>query len=144
MLTTSIHKASTNPIKPLLDLVDVFVELFLSHVISPFLVFHERVDRAVNCTLRQVLDSYPIPTWVTANFISYARAALVIPTLILLAWKHTLLPAILVMAVNCGDFLDGVVTRHWLDAIQKQTEKKNDVTDPDSFGELNSVRPYGV
>jgi hypothetical protein len=136
MYTTSVHKASTNPIKPLLDLVDVFVELFLSHVISPFLVFHERFDHAVNCTLRQVIDSHPIPTWVTANFISYARTSLVIPTLILLAWKHTLLPAILVIAVNCGDVLDGVVTRHWLDAMQKKTEKKNDVTDPDSFGEL--------
>ena len=120
--------SSKNPLQPFFDILDMCVELFLVHVIAPFLVVHEQFYKAMNTTLRQMLDAHAVPTWFTANFITYARTALVVPTLLLLAYQHTVLPALLVLLVDFGDFLDGVVARYWRDAKKE-----------DAFG--NYTRP---
>lgn len=129
------------------DLIDAVVEVYLKNIIRPFLSLHEVFYSGLNKVLRQVLDDHKkkIPTWFTANFITYARTWLVFPTILLLAWGHYLLPAILVILVDLGDFLDGVVARFW-NKIKKEKEaneekdrsRSNSPTnsDKDSFGKL--------
>ena len=46
-----------------------------------------------------------------------------IPTLLLLAMDYTFLPSLIVIAVDFGDFLDGVVARFWVD-VRKDKEKE--------------------
>jgi hypothetical protein len=106
------------------DLVDGVVELYLGSIIKPFLKIHETFYISLNSVLRSLLDDHKkdIPVWFTANFITYARTFLVIPTLLLLAWGHTVLPAIIVISVDFGDFLDGVVARYWID-VRKEEAK---------------------
>lgn len=107
-------------------LIDTFVELYLSSVIKPFLKLHEVFYSGLNKVLRKCLDDHKqkIPIWFTANFITYFRTILVIPTLLLLAWKHQILPAIIVIAVDFGDLLDGVVARYWVDVRNEQRMNK--------------------
>jgi CDP-alcohol phosphatidyltransferase len=107
----------------LFALVDSIVELYLGTIIQPFLRRHETFYAALNKTLRRLLDDNKakIADWFTANFITYARTVLVIPTVVLLAWGHTILPSLIVVFVDFGDFLDGVVARYWID-IKKDRE----------------------
>ena len=109
----------------LLALIDSVVELYLAKLIKPFLQFHEKFYNALNKVLRQVLDDNKskIPDWFTANFITYLRTVLIIPTLLFLAWQYTILPSFIVILVDFGDFLDGVVARYWVD-IKKQREEE--------------------
>jgi hypothetical protein len=120
----------------LFALVDSIVELYLETVIKPFLSLHETFYSALNTTLRKVLDDNKskIADWFTANFITYARTVLVVPTLLLLAWGHTLLPSFIVILVDFGDFLDGVVARYWID-IKKEREQE------EASKDKNSSRP---
>jgi hypothetical protein len=99
------------------SLIDSIVELYLGKIIKPFLSYHEIFYAAMNKTLRGLLDANKskIADWFTANFITYVRTVFVIPTLLLLAWGHTLLPSFIVILVDFGDFLDGVVARFWVD-----------------------------
>eukprot|EP00522_Entomoneis_paludosa_P011278 CAMPEP_0172447166 /NCGR_PEP_ID=MMETSP1065-20121228/6530_1 /TAXON_ID=265537 /ORGANISM="Amphiprora paludosa, Strain CCMP125" /LENGTH=424 /DNA_ID=CAMNT_0013198397 /DNA_START=26 /DNA_END=1300 /DNA_ORIENTATION=- len=122
---------ATKPKKELLqlalDVVDFLVEhYFLPKLIQPFLKVHEVFYGQLNATLRKVLDDNKpqIPAWFTANFITYLRTWVVFPTLLLLAWGHTILPAILVILVDFGDFLDGVVARFWVDVRKEEEEEK--------------------
>lgn len=105
-------------------LVDTFVESYLGTVIKPFLALHEVFYSSLNKTLRSILDDKKdkIPLWFTANFITYLRTWLVIPCLLLLAWGQTLLPSLIVILVDFGDFLDGVVARFWIDVKKEQEE----------------------
>jgi hypothetical protein len=63
-------------------LIDTFVELYLSSVIKPFVSLHEVFYSGLNNVLRKCLDDNQsrIPAWFTANFITYFRTALVLPT----------------------------------------------------------------
>lgn len=131
-----------------LDFIDKYIEKYLSNVIKPFLVWHEKFYSAMNQTLRSGLDKNAkyIPDWFTANFITYLRTMLVIPTLVLLSLDHTILPSLLIILVDFGDFLDGVVARYWNDhmASSKQQEETPELvaekasspntSDDDSFG----------
>ena len=132
------------------DLIDVVVELYLSCVIRPFLTLHEACYGAINKVFRKLLDDnkQKIPRWFTANFITYSRTLVVLPTLLLLSWGHVLLPSIFVILVDLGDFLDGVVARFWND-VKKEKEELEDkdsrsssptVADKDSFGKLVGAR----
>jgi hypothetical protein len=135
-------------VSTVVDLIDVVVEIYLSSIIKPFLKIHERVYASMNKFLRGLLDDHKkdIPVWFTANFITYARTVLVFPTILLLAWGHTVLPAALVILVDFGDFLDGVVARYWVDvrkeeaaAAESKDKNKSRSTSPtnsdhDSFG----------
>lgn len=138
---------------PLLDLVDVFVEIYLASFIRPFVSVHEKFYGAVNTILRQLLDDNKsaIPAWFTANFITYARTALVFPTLLLLAWGHTLLPALLVVLVDLGDFLDGVVARFWndvknkiMEALEEKRASSPTNSDKDSFEVVTTGSPHSL
>lgn len=122
-----------------MDLVDMIVELFLGHVIKPFLKLHEKFYAALNATLRSVLDKNNVPTWFTANFITYARTWLVIPCVLLLSWGHTVLPSFIVVLVDFGDFLDGVVARYWVDVKKKQQEEA--LSKKDGKSRSRSVSP---
>jgi hypothetical protein len=130
-----------------LRLVDVIVELYLSSVIKPFLTLHEQFYSKLNSVLRSQLDQNKdkIPAWFTANFITYARTWLVIPTVLLMAWGHLVLPSFLVIFVDFGDFLDGVVARFWVDIKKEQAEavaskeklpRCASPADDDSYGKL--------
>ena len=137
----------------LFALIDSIVELYLAKLIKPFLQFHETFYNALNKTLRKVLDDNKakIPDWFTANFITYVRTVVVIPTLLLLAWGYTVLPSLLVILVDFGDFLDGVVARFWVDVKKEKEEalaakdKKASPSsspthsDDESFGEFVNI-----
>jgi hypothetical protein len=144
------HNKRADLLATVLDLVDGVVELYLGSIIKPFLKIHETFYTSLNSVLRSLLDDHKkdIPVWFTANFITYARTFLVIPTLLLLAWGHTVLPAIIVILVDFGDFLDGVVARYWIDVRKeeaKAAESKDKSrsasptnSDHESFGKSNS------
>ena len=146
-------------LKTIMDLVDAIVELFLSNVIKPFLKLHEKFYSALNATLRSLLDNNKdrIPDWFTANFITYARTVLVIPCILLLSWGHTVLPSVIVILVDFGDFLDGVVARYWVDVKKEQEaelSKKGGKprsrsvspvnSDDDSFGKCGDWFPGSI
>ena len=109
----------------LFALIDSIVELYLKTVIKPLLTFHEKFYSGLNKALRKVLDDNraKIPDWFTANWITYARTVLVVPTILVLSWGYTLLPSFLVIFVDFGDFLDGVVARFWVDVKKEIAEK---------------------
>jgi len=129
-------------LRTVFELVDAVVELYLKSIISPFLKLHEKFYAGLNKFLRQLLDRNNVPAWFTANFITYARTLLVFPTIILLASGYRSLPALLVVAVDFGDFLDGVVARYWVDQAkekektkeQKSSRSSSPASDKDSFG----------
>jgi hypothetical protein len=108
----------------LFALIDSIVELYLGTIIKPFLSLHETFYTALNKALRKILDDNraKIPDWFTANWITYTRTVLVVPTILLLSWGYTFLPSFLVIFVDFGDFLDGVVARFWVD-VKKEIEK---------------------
>ena len=114
----------SDTIHNLFVLIDSVVELYLGKFIKPFLSLHEKFYAALNNTLRGLLDDNKseIAEWFTANFITYLRTIFVIPTLLLLAWGHTVLPSLIVILVDFGDFLDGVVARFWVD-VKKEKEE---------------------
>jgi hypothetical protein len=104
--------------------IDGLVELYLGSIIKPFLAYHELFYAAINKASRSAMDANKpkIADWFTANFITYLRTIFVIPTLLLMASGHTLLPSLIVIAVDFGDFLDGVVARFWVD-VKKEREE---------------------
>jgi hypothetical protein len=121
----------------------VIVELYLGNIIKPFLTLHERLYSALNSTLRSVLDNNKdkVPDWFTANWITYARTLLAIPCVLLLSWGHTLLPSFIVILVDFGDFLDGVVARYWIDVKKEREEalsRKGDKPRSRSVSPVNS------
>jgi hypothetical protein len=129
----------------LFALIDSIVELYLGTIIKPFLSLHETFYTALNKALRKVLDDNraKIPDWFTANWITYARTVLVVPTILLLSWGYTVVPSFLVIFVDFGDFLDGVVARFWVDVKKEieQTLSENEKqpsptnSDDESYGE---------
>jgi CDP-alcohol phosphatidyltransferase len=107
--------------------IDPVVEVYLGSVVKPFVKIHEKFYSSLNTVLRKVLDDNAgrIPPWFTANFITYFRTALVVPTLLLLAWDYNVIASIIVLLVDFGDFLDGVVARFWVDENTKALAKEN-------------------
>ena len=136
LLQDTIHK--------LFALIDSIVELYLGTLVKPFLKLHETFYAALNRTLRKLLDDHrsQIPEWFTANWITYARTVLVVPTLLVLSWGYSILPSILVLFVDFGDFLDGVVARFWVDVrteietklSEKEKALSPENSDDESFG----------
>jgi hypothetical protein len=136
-------------LRTVLELVDVIVELYLGNIIKPFLTLHEKFYSALNSTLRSLLENNKdkIPDWFTANWITYARTALVVPCVLLLSWGHTLLPSFVVILVDFGDFLDGVVARYWIDTKKEREEavfKKSDKPRSRSVSPANSENSFGT
>lgn len=137
--------SESNLVTTFVGLGDLIVELYLSSVIKPFLTLHEHFYSKLNAVLRSQLDQNKakVPDWFTANFITYARTWLVIPTLLLMVWGHLVLPSFLVIFVDFGDFLDGVVARFWIDVKKEQMEalaskekpsRSSSPVDDDSYG----------
>ena len=142
-------KGSADIAPKLFESIDAFVEAYLGRFVKPFLTQHEKFYDALNKTLRGILDKNKakIPEWFTANWITYARTLLVIPTILLLAWDYILLPSFITLLVDFGDFLDGVVARFWLDVKKEREEAQLDSdkssgrisptnSDDDSFGKF--------
>eukprot|EP00558_Chaetoceros_sp_UNC1202_P007434 CAMPEP_0197253822 /NCGR_PEP_ID=MMETSP1429-20130617/66413_1 /TAXON_ID=49237 /ORGANISM="Chaetoceros sp., Strain UNC1202" /LENGTH=388 /DNA_ID=CAMNT_0042716625 /DNA_START=117 /DNA_END=1283 /DNA_ORIENTATION=- len=121
----------------IVDIVNLLVELYLAHVIKPFLSFHEKFYKKLNAVLRTILDNAEsVPKWFTANSITYARTWMIIPCLVLLVKGFTVLPCLIVLAVDFGDFLDGVVARYWvdrkqIDALGGEVEKPSNEDKPE-------------
>mmetsp|Transcript_13226 Transcript_13226/g.17282 ORF Transcript_13226/g.17282 Transcript_13226/m.17282 type:complete len:405 (-) Transcript_13226:106-1320(-) len=105
-----------------MGLVDFSIEAFLQTVVAPFLVLHERFYFQLNLHLREGLEKLYaqgfLMEWFTANFVTYGRTLLVIPTLYLISLNcgfANVLSSMLVILVDFGDFLDGVLARFWND-----------------------------
>lgn len=107
-------------------MLDPLVEKYLVTAIAPIMKYHEKFYNKLNCFLRDLIDSKgSLPKWFTANFITYARTTLIVPCLLLLARGHRLIPAFIVISVDFGDFLDGVVARYWMDLQKKKDDHDN-------------------
>eukprot|EP00594_Rhizosolenia_setigera_P018145 CAMPEP_0178968514 /NCGR_PEP_ID=MMETSP0789-20121207/18315_1 /TAXON_ID=3005 /ORGANISM="Rhizosolenia setigera, Strain CCMP 1694" /LENGTH=397 /DNA_ID=CAMNT_0020654489 /DNA_START=76 /DNA_END=1269 /DNA_ORIENTATION=+ len=113
---------SLDTIALIFELIDIALEFYLKTFITPFLTFHEKFYSKLNKILRETLEKCePIPRWFTANFITYARTILVIPNLYLMSKEFNLVAALIVILVDFGDFLDGVVARYW---VEKKAQEK--------------------
>jgi len=113
-------------------MINFIVELYLSSVIKPFLTFHDKFYSWINIRIRNFLDenSDKIPKWFTANFITYARTLLVVPCVILMAKGFVVLPSMILIAVDFGDLLDGIVARYWVE--RKEIESVGQEVDIDA------------
>lgn len=113
-----------------LDLLDRATDLYLGFVFQPNVVKHydEAFSGIVDPALRSILHDhkFKIPPWFTANNITYTRTILVLPWLLLVAHGHAILPCILVILVDFGDVLDGIVARFWMDFKLEQDEEEKD------------------
>ena len=147
---TSIRKTMTletaEIVTKALEYVDQFVELYLGSVIKPFVAQHEKFYSALNKVLRGLLDENKakIPDWFTANFITYFRTVLVIPCILLMAKDHLVVPSLLIILVDFGDFLDGVVARFWVDRKEEIIANNDGPSSPtgsddESFGMCNFI-----
>jgi len=125
-----------NVIQPVFNTINSLVEFYMKCVIKPAVVFHEIFYSWLNVTIWNCLDASSdyIPEWFTANFITYARTLFVIPCLFLLAHGYHVLPSIIVISVDFGDFLDGVVARYWVDRRKARgTDKESCIKDEKEF-----------
>jgi phosphatidylglycerophosphate synthase len=117
-------------------IVNSIVEFYLVHVIKPFLQLHDTFYKWLNSSTRSILDdnAEKIPTWFTANFITYVRTIFVVPCVMLIVKGHLFAPSLIILAVDYGDFLDGVVARYWVD-INSDEDLENLVTESASTTE---------
>jgi hypothetical protein len=120
-----------------LDLLDRATELCLGFVFQPHVVKHydDAFSGIVDPALRSILNDHKsqIPPWFTANNITYTRTILVLPWLLLVACGHSILPCILVILVDFGDVLDGIVARFWMDfKLGQDDEEKDDAMETSS------------
>lgn len=102
-------------LKTLVDLLDGIVEVFLVASIRPVLDFHARADHAVDQILRKTLQDHKdkAPKWILkADFLTYTRLALAMPTTILLSWGTWFLPALLVVVVHFASFFERILAEH--------------------------------
>ena len=134
------------------DLANSIVEIYLAKIIKPFLVLHEQAYKALNTILRAILDDHSsqIPDWFTANAITYVRTLMIIPCIFLMNTGHTILPSLIILSVDFGDFLDGVVARFWVDqkaieavAQAADAESKDKVIMQDSWVVAHRNKNYG-
>ncbi|GMH90207.1 hypothetical protein TL16_g11696 [Triparma laevis f. inornata] len=97
---------------------------------------HTKFYNKLNAVLMKWLKSSPPPEYFTANFITYGRTMLLYPALFF--WWcvggadgggrfFSLIVAMIVVLVDFGDFLDGVLARYWIEQKKKtkQNEDKN-------------------
>jgi len=125
-------------------IIDASVELYLSSVIAPFLVFHEKFYTELNRFLRKTIDDKgPLPAWCTANFITYFRTVFVFPSLFLMSMGWRFLPALIVLLVDFGDFLDGVVARYWVEMKSAKTTPKEEEETEDTAIEKKTSNEDG-
>ena len=69
------------------------LEVIITFLVPLLLKPHERVYGWINDTFSNLLERKGIPTWLTANFISYCRTTLILPTIILLSNNLCIIPA---------------------------------------------------
>ena len=109
-----------DPIAIASEIIDSFVQIYLLKIVVPFLNQHEKFYSKLNTVLRDIIDKSKPPEWFTANFITYGRTVLVFPCLLFLAWGKIFEASLIVILVDFGDFLDGVVARYWVDERKKK------------------------
>ena len=108
----------------LFEFIDRANEVYMGYFVKSFIISHEKLCNSVETGLRSVLDSSKakIPSWLTANFVIYLRAFLVIPCLTFLSWDFKILSSLIVLLVDFGHFLGCAVSRFWLDVKQEREE----------------------
>eukprot|EP00586_Coscinodiscus_wailesii_P012016 CAMPEP_0172497286 /NCGR_PEP_ID=MMETSP1066-20121228/97595_1 /TAXON_ID=671091 /ORGANISM="Coscinodiscus wailesii, Strain CCMP2513" /LENGTH=375 /DNA_ID=CAMNT_0013269955 /DNA_START=189 /DNA_END=1316 /DNA_ORIENTATION=- len=103
----------------LFQLIDPLIEIYLTVIIKPIVKQHEIFYTKLNTIVRSAIDKKGLPKWCTANFITYVRTILIIPCLLSFSRGMRLVPSLIVLLVDFGDFLDGVVARYWVDERKK-------------------------
>merc|ERR1719444_21513 len=147
----------------LLPMINVCVECYLTTVIAPFLTWHERFYSRLNYYLKQGIqrleDQGNMPHWLTANFVTYARTVLVFPALVLLSLSmsnhhgllYAIMAALIVILVDFGDFLDGVLARYWKEeasalddsSSSSSQDNKQRIVQLQSFKSMHIQQAYG-
>ena len=113
------------------------METYLKLAVQPLLKHHEKFYHRLNEVLTKVLDDHAkhVPQWLTANAVTYGRTLLLAPTLYLWGGDHHILPAILCLAVDFGDFFDGVLARWW----NRQQKAVGGAEDEDGAGTTSTT-----
>lgn len=128
-----------DPIAIVLEIIDNSIQFYLLTFVSPFLKYHEKFYSRFNVILRDFIEKLKPPKWFTANFITYARTVLVIPCVLCMAWGYVWTAAMIVLLVDFGDFLDGVVARYWVDKRKaRQARKQQDQVVVDTSQPISS------
>lgn len=131
-------------LRALIDLLDGIVEVFLTGIIEPLLGLHTKFDHSVGQILSKILQSQKqkIPGWVLKEgTVTYGRIGLVFPTIVLLSWGHSLLPAVLVFVVYAASFWERAMPDFCSDDnihSDKGDESGNTHGEEESFGKLPS------
>jgi phosphatidylglycerophosphate synthase len=118
------------------------LEVIITFLVPLLLKPHERVYGWINDTFSNLLERKGIPTWLTANFISYCRTTLILPTIILLSNNLCIIPALLTIANMFFDIIDGIVARYWL--RKKDEDEICFVLDTDSNRVKRRKRDFGA
>ena len=131
-------------LRALMDLLDGIVEVFLTSILEPLLLeVHNKFDHSVDQVLRKSLENHKekLPKWLLKdNVFTYGRISLALPTIVLLSWGHSVLPAVLVFVVYSASFWERVIpdvcTDHGLHS-DKGDEGDNVNGEEESFGKLS-------
>ena len=134
-----------------MDLLDGIVEVFLTSILEPLLLeVHAKFDHTVDQIIRRTLESQKekIPKWaLKEGVMTYGRISLALPTIVLLSWGHSLLPAVLVFVVYSASFWERAMpdfcTNHGAHG-DKGDESDNVNGEAESFGKLIVLVPDTV
>ncbi len=120
----------------------MFLDLVLPLIVTPLIEHHEAFYGWLNVSINNVLEKRGLPRWCSANFVTFARTALIVPTLYLWGYNWSLVPALLVLLNDFLDFLDGVIARYWNKKIDSDTIAG--VLSTDSHVTRRLKRDYGA
>ena len=117
---TPHHEVIHSLVETLFSVTNALVEAYLSLIIAPMLVLHEQFYSSLNTRLKAIVqrlhEQGKMPVWFTANFVTYARTVLIVPTLVMMSFQSFsgfVAASFVIVLVDFGDFLDGVLARYW-------------------------------
>ena len=127
--------------KTLIDLLDGIAEVFVGSTIRPLITTHARAEHAMEQLFRQLIQAYKprIPAWMLRTpVVTCVRLGLAIPTIVLVSWRQTVLPACLVLVAHLATFLESALAQ--LDAEHDLSEMKEESehghSEEESFGKF--------
>lgn len=126
-------------LRSFIDILDVMAELYLSSIVKPFLLLHEEFSTKLSDGLVNILRDHKnhVPGYFTETTVAYSRIALIMPTLMVLAWGQLVLPASLVLLVN----FVGLVLDQQFWAKVKLLREQGDVATSDEGPDSRSPTP---
>ena len=132
-------KSQKDLFRTLIDLLDGIVEVFLASVIEPLLIWHVKVDHAIDKLIRKFLHERKdrLPKCILQQgAIAYGRMGLALPTIVLLSWDCSFLASSLVFVELAASFWERVVPDITSDhCTEGEGNDEGEQGEEESFGE---------